>query len=185
MKFDDSDMKIASHHMNKTVDMSEGAANTFVREKSNGNTEKARRLGKQFAAELTTTRKGATLFGIGAFDNQRTMDQRKVLFAYIVNRVTNDMTPNSILSQSVLSSFYESVKQQSEELHELITDAAAFSLYILAHRSSPGNAEEIGKVFAQLCDREEDPVFIHYGAELSNYFIMYCTQLMLRMQLIK
>ena len=185
MKFDDSDMKIAPDRISKVFDMSEGDANAFVREKSNGNMDKARKLGQQFAAELTAPMKGVTLFGIGAFDNQRTMDQRKVLFAYIVNLVTQDMAPNSILAQSVLSSFYDSVQYQSTELHELITDSAAYSLYILAHRSSPGNPEEIGKVFAQLCDRDEDPIFIHYGAELANYFMMYCTQLTLRMQIVK
>lgn len=185
MKFDDSDMKIAPNRMSKVSDMSEGAASAFVREKSNGNMDKARKLGQQFAAEMTAPIKGITLFGIGAFDNERTMAQRKVLFAYVVNRITQDMAPNSILAQSVLSSFHESVKQQSAELYELINDSAAFSLYILAHRSNPGNPESIGRVFAQLCNREDDPVFIRYGTELSNYFMMYCTQITLRMQLIR
>lgn len=185
MKFDDSDMKIAPNRMSKVFDTSEGAASAFVHEKSNGNMDKARKLGQQFAAELTAPMKGVTLFGIGAFDNKRTMAQRKVLFAYIVNRVTQDMAPNSILAQSVLSSFYESVQQRSAELYELINDSAAFSLYILAHRSSHGNPASIGRVFAQLCDRDEDPVFIRYGTELSNYFMMNCTQVTLRIQLIR
>lgn len=185
MQFDDSDMKIAPDRISEVFDMSEGAANAFVREKSNGNMDKARKLGQQFAAELIAPSKGATLFGVGAFDNDSTMAQRKVLFAYVVNRVVEDMAPNSIVAQSILSSFYESVRQQSEKLYDLINDTAAFSLYILSHRSTPEKSEAVGRVFAQLCNKEEDPVFIRYGAELTDYFMMYCTQIMLRMQLIR
>ncbi|MBE6907093.1 MAG: hypothetical protein E7476_12565 [Ruminococcaceae bacterium] len=185
MQFDDSDMKIAPERISEVFDTSEGAANAFVREKSNGNMDKARKLGQQFAAELTVPSKGATLFGVGVFDNDNTMAQRKVLFAYVVNRVVEDMAPNSIVAQSVLSSFYESVRQQSAELYDLINDSAAFSLYMLARRSAPEKSEAVGRVFAQLCDKEGNPVFIRYGAELTDYFMMYCTQIMLRMQLIR
>lgn len=185
MSFDDSDMKIAPERISDVFDSSEGAANAFVREKNNGNMEKARGLGKQFANELTVENKGATLFGVGAFDNENTILQRRVVFSFIVSRVVEDMAPNSMVAQSVISSFHESVRDISPEIYDSVTDSAAFSLYALAGRSLSDDAKAIGKVFARLCEREDDVLFVRYGSEIVNYFIMYCTQLVLRAQLVR
>ncbi|MEM1484087.1 hypothetical protein V6615_04300 [Oscillospiraceae bacterium PP1C4] len=186
MNYDDSDMKIVPDRPSEIFDTSEGAANAFVREKSNGNMDKARVLGTQLAIELTAESKGgATLFGVGAFDNEHTVKQRKVMFAYVVKKVIEDMAPNSIVAQSALSAFYETIQQTSPEIYELATDTAAFSLYNLSARTSPEDPCAIGNVFALLCDREDDPVFVRYGCELASYFTMYCTQVALRVQMIR
>ena len=95
---DDSDIKIVPDKPSKVFDMSEGAAYAFIREKTNGNMEKARALGKRFAGELTAGRTGVAQFGVGAFDDQDTLAQRNVLFAFIVGRVIEEMAPNSIVA---------------------------------------------------------------------------------------
>ena len=100
---DDSDIKIVPDKPSKVFDMSEGAAYAFIREKTNGNMEKARALGKRFAGELTAGRTGVAQFGVGAFDDQDTLAQRNVLFAFIVGRVIEEMAPNSIVAQSAMS----------------------------------------------------------------------------------
>ena len=73
MRFDDSDIKIAPDDPSEVFDTSEGAAAAFAREKANGNMEKARALGVQFAAELTADERGIVYFGIGAFDSAETL----------------------------------------------------------------------------------------------------------------
>ncbi len=185
MNCDDSDMKIVPEKPSEIFDSSEGAANAFVREKSNGNMEKARLLGIQFAQELTAKSKGVTLFGAGEFDNSHTIKQRKVMFAYIVNKVIEDIAPNSIVTQSALSAFYDTIQETSPEIYQMITDTAAYSLYILSDRAAPDDPCAIGRVFAQLCGKEGDPVFVRYGCELAGYFTMYCTQVALRAQMIR
>lgn len=185
MNFDDSDMKIAPDRPSEIFDSSEGAANAFVREKANGNMAKAHALGKQFAAELTAENRGVTLFGVGAFDDANTLVQRKIMFAYVVNMVIEGMAPNSIVAQSAMSSFYDSVQASFPDIYRIITDSEAFSLYILSVRSSPEDPCAIGRVFARLCGKEEDPLFVRYGCELAEYFTMYCTQISLKAQLIR
>lgn len=185
MRFDDSDIKIAPDDPSEVFDTSEGAAAAFAREKANGNMEKARALGVQFAAELTADERGIVYFGIGAFDSAETLSQRKVLFSYLVGRVIEDMAPNSIVAQSAMSAYYDELQRVSGETYGLVSDSAALSLYILAGRSSPDDIGAVGRVFARLCGRKDAPVFVRYGSELTSYFAMYCTQLALRAQLIR
>ena len=132
MRFDDSDIKIAPDDPSEVFDTSEGAAAAFAREKANGNMEKARALGVQFAAELTADERGIVWFGIGAFDSAETLSQRKVLFSYLVGRVIEDMAPNSIVAQSAMSAYYDELQRVSGETYGLVSDSAALSLYILA-----------------------------------------------------
>lgn len=182
---DDSDMKIVPNDPSELFDSSEGAATAFLRETQNGNMEKARKLGAQFAAELTAGDRGIVNFGVGAYDDESTLLQRSVLFAYIVNQVVEDLAPASIVAQSAMSSFYSCLQEYSPQVYERITDAAVFSMYILSVRSAPDDPCAVGNVFARLCGREGDKVFVRYGCELANYFNMYCTQLVLRMQLVR
>lgn len=182
---DDSDMKIVPNDPSELFDSSEGAATAFLRETQNGNMEKARKLGAQFAAELTAGDRGIVNFGVGAYDDESTLLQRSVLFAYIVNQVVEDLASASIVAQSAMSSFYSCLQQDSPQVYERITDAAVFSMYILSVRSAPDDPCAVGNVFARLCGREGDKVFVRYGCELANYFNMYCTQLVLRMQLVR
>lgn len=185
MPYDDSDMKIVPNDPSELFDSSEGAATAFLRETQNGNMEKARKLGAQFAAELASVERGIVNFGVGAYDDDSTLLQRKVLFAYVVNRVVEDLSPASIVAQSAMSTFYGCLQKESPEVYERVTDAAVCSMYILSERNAPGDPGAVGQVFARLCKREGDPVFVRYGCELANYFAMYCTQLVLRMQLVR
>ncbi len=185
MYCDDSDMKIAPDRPSELFDLSEGAASAFVREKSNGNMEKARLLGQSLAQELGKERGGLPYFGVGIFDDDRSLSQRRLLYTYIVSRVIEDTAPNSIVAQSALSAFYDQIQRETPEYYAAVTDSAALSLYILAGRSEPDDYNALGRTFAQLCGREEDPVFCHYGRELALYFAVKCTQAVLRAQMIR
>lgn len=185
MNFDDSDMKIVPDRPSELFDLSEGAASAFVREKNNGNMEKARALGVHLAAELSAEKQGVTLFGVGAFDNADMLLQRRVLFAYVVGRVVEEIAPNSIVAQSAMSAFYDAIQADSRETYKLLTDTAVFSLYSLSARAAPDDPCAIGRVFARLCAQENDKLFVRYGCELVEYFSMYCTQLVLRAQLVR
>ena len=176
VNFYDSYIKIFPDKPSKVFDMSEGAAYAFIREKTNGNMEKARALGKRFAGELTAGRTGMAQFGVGAFDDQDTLAQRNVLFAFIVGRVIEEMAPNSIVAQSAMSAFYETIERTSPEIYRQISDSAALSLYIFSARSTPGDETAAGEVFARLCGREGDALFVAYGRELAGYFMDHCTR---------
>lgn len=185
MHCDDSDMKIAPDRPSELFDLSEGAASAFVREKNNGNMEKARQLGQSLARELGRRQGGLPYFGVGVFDDAQSLGQRRLLYAYIVSRVIEDTAPNSIVAQSALSAFYGQIQRETPEYYAAVTDSAALSLYILAGRSEPDDYNALGGAFARLCGREGDPVFQRYGRELALYFAVKCTQAVLRTQMVR
>lgn len=181
---DDSDMKIAGQVPKDGHDALEGEVDAFVREKTNGNIERAQKAGKLFAQALTSADQDSTVyFGIGEMDDAVTLRQRRILFSYIVNRVIAELAPNSIVAQAALSSFYEQTRKASEEIYQQINDSLAFSLYIFSYRSA-GDMKAAARVFAQLCGKEGDRVFIQYGQELGAFFARFCTETILALEMV-
>lgn len=182
---DDRDMKIMPDKPSKVFDLSEGAANAFAREKANGNMSKAREIGQQFADELAAGAKGVAMFAVGAYDTEDTLRHRQVLYSFIVSHVIEDMCPNSIVAQSALSAFNETVQEKLPQEAERISDTGVLSLYILAARMAPDDYYELGRVFAECCGHKDDEIYIGYGSELAAYYANYCTQVILRAQLVR
>ena len=185
MPQDDSDIKIMPDRASKVFDSAEGAATAFLRETHNGNMKKAKELGSQLAVELCGGQKGATLFGVGLLDNEQTIFQRKVLFAYLAVKVTEDLAPNSLVAQSAIAAFYDTAEKNVPEIYGHLVDPAVFSQYALASRSNTDHDLAIGRIFARLCGREDDQLFVRYGRELTGYFTMYCSQLFLKTQMVR
>lgn len=191
MYADDRDMKIAPEKPSRLFDSSEGAATAFIRETQNGNMEKARGIGVALADALisadapASNEKSPVLFGVGAFDDDFTLSQRKMMFAYVAGKVVGDLAPNSMVAQSAVSHFENKVQECSEEIYALINDTAAFSLYTLSVRSEPEDPCAIGKVFAKLCKQEDNRLFVKYGCELADYFTEYCTKVVLDANLVR
>ena len=90
---------------------------------------------------------------------------------------------SDLLSVTIL--LPDEVQSALPEVYERITDSAAFSMYILSDRAAPDDPCAIGRVFARLCGHGKEALFERYGCELAEYFTMYCTQLLLRIHLIR
>ena len=127
----------------KTED--DGAAE-FVRERDNGNLEKAKRAGNKMARRMRF------LWRPG--DSAPLHDQKKVLFAYAAAKAIEKHCHTSVLTQSVLSEFHHAVQANSRRDYDLIQDSVAFTKYLLSERSGK---DALGGVFAELCkDKEND-----------------------------
>ena len=152
---DDADMKIAdgSFRGHTAEDPAEAVARQFLRQKQSGNIEKARALGSTFAGMLLS------LASPQESAHDRSMleaHHRLLLCSYIVNRVIADYAPDSLLAQTSLQVFYKDIEEQSDALYRQINDLAAFSLYMLWERSGSSDEQEIGRIYARLCNREGD-----------------------------
>lgn len=185
MYCDDSDIKIVPDRPSEIFDTSEGAAVAFVREKNNGNMEKARILGTRFAEALFSDDRKGIAFGIGEMDDANTIAQRKVMFTHVVGQVIEDIAPNSIVAQSALSAFYDRIQQDSAEIYDQVTETAAVTMYMLASRTTADDPQAYGGVFARLCGQEGNPLFVQYGSELANYFKLFCTHMALKIEWIR
>ncbi|GHU81209.1 hypothetical protein FACS1894191_7910 [Clostridia bacterium] len=174
---DDDDMKIADGAVSRKrhEDGADAAARQFLTQKSSGNIDKARRLGGDYAR---------TILDIGSHpelvSRESTMletHHQLLLCAYIVNRVIAGLSPDSILAQTSLGSFYADVAAIAPHVYSHISDMAAFSLYILNERT--GNPdEEIGKIYARLSGFEGDQTKIDDGNRIYARFHAFCADMM-------
>jgi hypothetical protein len=175
----DEDIKIAPGSFSrKGADSLEAdaAAQLYLKHKSAGNIEKARGLGESYAALLAALAK--------EYLPPEKSDQKKlrahhnlILFSYVVNRVISDFSPDSVLAQTALNVFYDSIDEKTPELVKHVRDMAAFSLYILCERSDSSTYDEIGRIYANVCGSEGDESLIWEGNRLYQEFYQRCAKM--------
>jgi hypothetical protein len=175
----DEDMKIAGDSFSPlpAEDPAETEARRFLRQKSVGNIEKARELGKLYAREIVNVPQSSPL-GTAADCGQMEFHHQLVLCSYVVNRVIAEHSPDSILAQTSLRVFYDEVERASAVMYTHISDPAAFSLYTLWERSRGHDEDEIGRIYAKLCGLEGDAKAISNGNALYGWFTAVCAQFM-------
>ena len=162
---EDTDVKIFAGSGAVRVQPTEddGAAE-FVRERENGNIDKAKQLGKMLARRLRWLR----CFG----DSSPILDQKKVLFSYVAVKVIGRQVQSSLLGQAALGEFYRSVQNHSQRDYDKIQDSVAFTKYLLSEQKAAKNA--IGGVFAELCGQRENDALQNKGMQLYYRYTSDC-----------
>ena len=155
--FYDDDIKIApdkvSQLFKKENPVADDNIDMFFRERKLGNTQKARQFGIDMVQEL----KDCVWTSAPDMVNPKDFEfQLKTLFAYAVHRILEDYSPNQIVANAAVSSFYENLESENYELFQKITQSPAISLYLYMHRSGEETPENIGKTFAGLCSTTLD-----------------------------
>lgn len=178
--YNDDDVKIAPDDLSKLFASDNPVADDnidlFLQQRANGNTARARKLGVQYVEDLIDcvwTRPPEDV-------KSETFDlQIKLLFAYAVHRIVEDHSPNQIVANATLGSFYEHLEDADQHLYEEINDNAAFSLYVYLHRAGDENAGSVGKTFAGLCNAGEYSDCVIIGESAYARFFGACAQRML------
>ena len=170
----DEDIKIVGGDASPppVLDAAELAAREFLRQKENGNVDRAHALGESFAQLLWTLAQGI-IMDTDSKLTQQEIHHRLLLCSYVVNRVIGQFSPNSIVAQTALRRFYSEIEGCSNVLHRHVSDTAAFSLYILNDRSG-GGSYEIGEIYAKLIGHEDDPDSISQGSDVYTAFYNSC-----------
>ncbi|MGI6404562.1 MAG: hypothetical protein ACOX0K_10240 [Oscillospiraceae bacterium] len=174
----DEDMKIAGDSFKPAPsDGGEAEAKVYLEQKSSGNVEKARSLGRQFA--LALRERVAESLNDPAFQGELAVREhhKAVLYSYVINRVIADLSPNSILAQTALNVFYADLEQETPILADHVRDMAAYSLYILCERSETCVDDEIGRIYARLCGEENSPERMEEGNRCYREFYNLCSRL--------
>ena len=181
----DEDIKIAPEDLSKLFanenPQADDNIDLLMRQRANGNASKAKLLGKQYVEDLVDCvwTKAPEDISAETFELQT-----KMLFAYVVHRIISDYSPNHIVANSALSSFYENLEDADPKLSEQINDNAAFSLYVLLHRSGEENSEKVGKIFAKVCDAADSSDCCIIGESAYARFLSACTQRMLNAEFV-
>ena len=161
----DSDVKIfPTSGRSAAPQPDDDGADEFVRERDNGNLEKAKRLGRLFARHLRH------LWRPG--DTAAVLLQKKILYGYVVAKVIEKRSPNSVLEQAALGEFYREIRSRSPQEYDSIQDSVAFTKYLLSEHS-PGD-ERFGGVFAEQCGRKGDPELCGKGILLYYRYTAHC-----------
>lgn len=184
---DDDDIKIATGSFtgkSGVVDSGEEAARQFLEQKECGNIDKARELGKFYADAIIRIESGPVAPGEKP-RTQRELHHQVLLYSYIVNRVIAERSPNSMVAQACLNVFYSEIEAASAELSKHVSDMAAFSLYILCERSRTRSDDEIGAIYAELCDFDGDQEKINDGDAFYKRVYKFCTDKLDSVEFIK
>lgn len=157
--FDDSDVKIFNDNGKPEENFDEIAVIAeMTRQRSNGNSEKAKKLGKHLADIFVDETKMIKDLSkeVGSLDfDADTVYQIKVLLAFTAEYCINHSLPSPLLSNTAVNNMYDTVRNQAFDFYDRLDDAAEYSLYYLAVRKGNDIASEIGNSFAMLCERED------------------------------
>ena len=159
MAFADEDIKIYQGDSPSPVSMGEGeqSAARYVAHRDSGNLEKTRELGELLAQTLVGDAR--------RLEGDPYCRQKLVLLSFLVTDELEAEMPDDMLRRSAAAAFQNRVEKLDPELYAIITDSAAFTLYILNDRQT-GN-DRCGEVVAEICDRDDDQELIDSGNALA------------------
>lgn len=172
---DDSDIKIFGK--SQLDDKNEAALllEQVNRQRANGNTEKARKLGIHLAEIFLNDDEinEHIASAVGKVPNTKeTMDQIRILIVFSAQWCLSHRLPAALLSNTAVNSFYDKISETRDVYNDL-SDGPEFSFYSLAVRNSTTtSADAIGKTFKKLCDRDDDESndedFVELGKRIYN-----------------
>ena len=161
MAFTDEDIKIYDGEEPVPTGLgAEDSAARYVAHRDNGNLEKTRQLGELLAQTLVGD--------AGRLAEDPYGQQKLVLLSFLISDELEAALTDAMLRQSAAAAFRRRVEDLDPAIHGIITDSAAFTLYIL-HDRRVGN-EECGQVLANLCDRDSDETLIREGNALAEEY---------------
>ena len=167
MRNDDSDMKIMGddYDLPEPKDDTQETAQLLQREKENGNLNRARQLGALMAEEVSAVE--------GDFPavEPALLTQRRILLAFVVEVGFDAFLPNSILTETAQSVFYETLQKDAGAFYEDLQESGAFSFYFLCVREGRQVEEKVGETYASLCGRPKDEALAIEGRTLYERFI--------------
>lgn len=167
MRNDDRDMKIAGEDFKSVpvLDDVEETSRLLEREKASGNLNRARRLGAIMADEV------AAVEGDDPASEAVSETQRRILLAFAVEVALETLLPNSILSETSKSVFYETLRNTAPSIYDDLQGSGAFSFYYLALRDGKNVVKSVGEAYASLCGRAGEAALANKGGELYVNFI--------------
>lgn len=129
-------------------DSGEAEAKVYLKQRSLGNTHKAGELGEKLAESIILS---DSITSAPRIDDDDFIVQLKVLRAFAVSRALDEHSPNKIITQTALSSFYDLLQDRAPEFYNAITELGSFSLYIYLYRSSTTEPIAFATAFSEVC----------------------------------
>ena len=149
------------------------AFNAVIAQRTNGNIDKARKLGETLATITPTGSGDGIIVDIKDHLAPRyfapdILYQIKVLLVFACETLLQIEIPVSVVSTTAISSMYENIKLNSQGFYDNISNGAAFTFYYLAIQKDGELSDNIGEAFAMLCSVKNKEGFVKAGKTVWN-----------------
>ncbi len=134
----------------------------------NGNTQKAKQLGKYLASRFLDEEQLKTSLEeeIGTMDfPEDVMLQIKILMFFTAEYCINRLLPNTLLKTTAINTVYDSVMKKAADFYKEFSDAAEYSFYYLAVKKDD-ICDSVGKAFAMVCRKGDDLRYQKLGCDV-------------------
>ncbi len=137
-------------------------------QRMNGNTEKAKQLGKYLAERFLDSAelKRSLEEEIGTLDYPpKVILQIKILMFFTAEYCINRLLPNTLLKSTATNTIYDRVMKNAGEFYKEFSDGVEYSFYYLAVKKDDV-LKAVGKTFAMICRKEDDEVYKKLGSDI-------------------
>lgn len=173
MSENDVRIYVSKKEMNKNTSEFSGSFDAVMRQKANGNIDKARKLGAVLAT-IAPTGDGDGIF-VNLKDHlspkffvQDILYQIRVLLVFACETLLQMELPTELLSTTAIASMYDAMEKDMPGFYNNIANGAAFTFYYLAIQKGGDISENIGEAFAMLCAVKNKDSFVLAGKTVWN-----------------
>lgn len=173
MSENDVRIYVSKKEMNKTAGEFAGNFDAVMRQRANGNIDKARKLGASLAT-IAPTNEGDGIF-VNLRDHlspkffvQDILYQIRVLLVFACETLLQIELPSELLSTTAIASMYDAMEKDMPGFYSNIANGAAFTFYYLAVQKGADIPENIGEAFAMLCSVKNKDSFVLAGKTIWN-----------------
>ncbi len=143
---------------------------------TNGNKEKAEKLGGIFAALKPTDEDLCILGGQDSVESS-VLYQARVLIHFLCGRTIKKEIRDSFLIDFARKSMYDAIKRNEPDYYKNLTSGAAYSFYRVAFKKNGESADTAGAEFAKLCGASKDEYIIGIGRKIYTNTVAYAKAL--------
>ena len=173
MSENDVRIYISKKEMKKNAGEFAGNFETVMRNRANGNIDKAHKLGATLAT-IAPTGEGDGIF-VNLRDHlspkffvQDILYQVRVLLVFACETLLQIELPSELLSTTAIASMYDAMEKDMPGFYSNIANGAAFTFYYLAIQKGGDISENIGEAFAMLCSVKNKDSFVLAGKTVWN-----------------
>ncbi len=130
--------------------------------RSNGNMEKAEKLGEKLAdlsPETVCPKDAAKL-------STNELRLLRALMVFAAQLSLHKYLPHQMLASQAINAMYSKIAKLHQGLFENISDGSSYTFYYLSVRKNKAVEENIGKNYAMLCDRDNDEFYKSLGTRV-------------------
>ena len=173
MSENDVRIYVSKKEMNKNAAEFAGNFDAVMRQKANGNIDKARRLGEVLATIAPTDDGGGIFVNLRdhlspKFFVQDILYQIRVLLVFACETLLQMELPTELLSTTAITSMYNAMEKDMPGFYSNIANGAAFTFYYLALQKGGDISENMGDAFAMLCSVKNKDSYVLAGKTVWN-----------------